>query len=94
MLTIEQNLFLRRLRSFLTVFSVLLFILTVLLLLVSARIPANRLRKAIGERTEEAGGVNKAYHTELREAAERLSVETQDGSRSYLSEPLLRRLDT
>lgn len=92
MRTIEQNLFLRRLRFFLTVFAVLLFILTVLLLLVSARIPANRLRKAIGERTEEAGGVHKAYHTELREAAERLSVETQDGSRSYLSGPLLRRL--
>ena len=82
----------RSLKAFLTIFAVLLLILTAILLLTGSHVPAGTFRRELEDGNEKALGAHKAYAEGLEAAAGRLSAEAQEDGRSLLSAPLVKRM--
>ena len=82
----------RRVKAFLTVFAVLLLILTAILLLAGSHAPARTLRRELEAAGAQALGAHRAYAEGLEAAAGRLSAQTVEDGRSYLSAPLVKRM--
>ena len=82
----------RRVKAFLTVFAVLLLILTAILVLAGSHAPARTFQSELENAGAQALGTHKAYAEGLEAAAGRLSADTVEDGRSYLSAPLVKRM--